>query len=71
MLSLQEGKEFDALVVDVAAAGSPFDVFDSDTLKVHAYVLEGGGGGGGGGEVLVDALGLCVCNCVTCVNIDT
>ena len=30
----QEGKEFDALVVDVAAAGSPFDVFDTDTLEV-------------------------------------
>jgi len=31
---LQEGKEFDALVVDTAAVGSPFDVFDSDTLEV-------------------------------------
>ena len=45
LFCLQEGKEFDALVVDVAAAGSPFDVFDSDTLEVHAFVLGVLGGG--------------------------
>lgn len=36
---LQEGKEFDALVVDVMAVGSPLDVFESDTLEVCAVCI--------------------------------
>ena len=31
--TFQEGKEFDALLVDVNAEGGPFDVFDGDTLE--------------------------------------
>ena len=31
--TFEEGKEFDALLVDVNAEGGPFDVFDGDTLE--------------------------------------
>jgi cytosine/adenosine deaminase-related metal-dependent hydrolase len=31
--TLEEGKEFDALIVDVNAPGGPFDVFEGDTLE--------------------------------------
>ncbi|GAX82583.1 hypothetical protein CEUSTIGMA_g10009.t1 [Chlamydomonas eustigma] len=31
--SFEEGKEFDALLVDVNAEGGPFDIFDGDTIE--------------------------------------
>ncbi len=31
--TFEEGKEFDALLVDVNAEGGPFDIFDGDTIE--------------------------------------
>jgi guanine deaminase len=31
--TLEEGKDFDALIIDVNAPGGPFDVFEGDTLE--------------------------------------
>ena len=40
MGTFEEGKEFDALLVDVNAEGGPFDIFDGDTIEDQV----GGGG---------------------------
>lgn len=33
MGTFEEGKEFDALLVDVNVPGGPFDIFDGDTME--------------------------------------
>ena len=33
MGTFEEGKEFDALLVDVNAEGGPFDIFDGDAME--------------------------------------
>ena len=50
MGTFEEGKEFDALLVDVNAEGGPFDIFDGDTIEDQVGVFRRGGGVGAGVE---------------------